>query len=328
MRRFELGDRGARVVSLQRALIALGHPLADDGDFGPKTLAAAQAYVQERTHDGVPPWLAEAIVADAAARRETMSIRTVGAWCGRASLARPERDMEFAVRHNINRLDIVVNDHATWRAPHPFTVRSRASIERLARLARRRGIEVHLMSWIMPHAKYIDGAAEALIPLCENVGAVSLQWDAEEPWTLAEQSMGYRRAAQHLKDAFEPLPIPMGVNGIGFAPVRKLGPLAEVCDYVVPQAYATSTSGQDPATAPKRFFRRWTDRFARPVVLGLAAYRQSGIEGYSISTAMDAAIASAQSTGVETVVYWSLRHIRGSKQVAASIRSILGGAQA
>jgi hypothetical protein len=45
------------------------------------------------------------------------------------------------------------------------------------------------MSWIMPHAAYIDRAAELLIPICDDVGASSLQWDAEEPWMLAQKPM-------------------------------------------------------------------------------------------------------------------------------------------
>ncbi|MDU4300256.1 MAG: N-acetylmuramidase family protein [Eikenella corrodens] len=42
------GDKGESVAVLQRALIAAGHPIAADGDFGDKTEAALLAYQQQR----------------------------------------------------------------------------------------------------------------------------------------------------------------------------------------------------------------------------------------------------------------------------------------
>lgn len=42
------GDKGEPVAVLQRALIAAGHPIAADGDFGDKTEAALIAYQQQR----------------------------------------------------------------------------------------------------------------------------------------------------------------------------------------------------------------------------------------------------------------------------------------
>lgn len=73
-------------------------------------------------------------------------VRTVGAWCGSTTLADPQRDVDFAVANHINRLDIVVNDHAAARAAIPFTLRSVESIRTLCRVAQRAGIETHLMS--------------------------------------------------------------------------------------------------------------------------------------------------------------------------------------
>lgn len=73
-----------------------------------------------------------------------------------------------------------------------------------------------------------------------------------------------------------------------------------------------------------KFHKRWTDLFGRPIVLGLAAYRQSGIPGHSVESAMRAAATAAVSTGVSTVVYWNLAAIRKSKTVADVIRGIAG----
>ncbi len=105
----------------------------------------------------------------------------------------------------------------------------------------------------MPHAAYIDQAAELLVPICEDVGASSLQWDAEEPWMLAHKPMDYREAAERIADRFSNLSCPMGANAIGFVSIAKFGPLADICDYVVPQAYSTTSSGVTPGDGQRQF---------------------------------------------------------------------------
>lgn len=251
------------------------------------------------------------------------SIRVVSAWCGSASLANPERDVAFAHAIGLNRLDLVVNDHSGWRKSSRFTVRNTDRIRRLVDLAQDRGIEVHFMSWIMPHADYIKGAADALIPLAESCNVKGIQWDAEEPWMRAERAMDYEAAAELLKDRFAIYRGAMGVNGIGYAPAEKFKPLAAVCDYVVPQCYVTRRNQGDPTKVPGKFYRRYKKHFDKPVVMGLAAYLQSGIRDYSPSGAITAAVqATRRLEGVDTIIYWSLRHIRGSKEVADAISRI------
>lgn len=250
--------------------------------------------------------------------------KSVGVWAGNATLANPTRDIDFCKDHNINRIDIVVNDHSAWRSPRDFTVRSATRLGRVADLAHAAGIEVHLMSWCMPHEKYIRQAASELIPLAEMLDAKSLQWDAEEPWTRAKKRLPYAEAAMILKESFEKLPCSMGINGIGYASTDKLGPLAAVCDYIVPQAYATAKNGMDPKKTPIKFHNRWRDKFNKPVVVGLAAYRQKGMKGYTEGEAIAAGIEGVKSLGtVDTVIYWSLFHIRKNPQVAKAVKNIL-----
>jgi hypothetical protein len=316
------------VTALQRALAKLGYPLDDDGEFGKKTLKAVQKHARDRTRKGAPAWQVAAIHAEAGTglgegQTATTGIESVGAWCGSSSLANPVRDVAFAVEHGLDRLDVIVNDHSKWREPSRFTIRTPDRIHRLCDAAKEAGVEVHLTSWIMPHADYIDRAADVLIPLCERVGAASLQWDAEEPWTRARRRLTYSKAAARIREAFADLRCPMGANGIGYTPRAKFGPLAEICDYLVPQAYATSTSGIKPEVAPGRFHRRWTEKFARPIVMGLAAYRQTGIAGHTPSSAIEAAVeATSALLDVHTILYWSLAAIRRSPNVARAIAGI------
>jgi hypothetical protein len=258
---------------------------------------------------------------------EPPGIRNVGVWCGLSSLKSPERDIAFCLEHRINRLDIIVNDHSKARSARDFTTYAPGEITRLCIMAHDNGIEPHLMSWIMPHDGYIKQAAERLVPLAQDCNVASVQWDAEEPWTLARRGLDYPTAAQRVKKAFENLHCPMGVNGIGYTPRKKFGPLADVCDYVVPQCYSTSSSGLRPEDVVPKFVRRWNRIFEaekpKKFVVGLAAYRQTKIPGHTVETAMRTALAGAQALeGIDTVIYWSLRHIRKNKRVAKVIASI------
>jgi len=250
---------------------------------------------------------------------------TIGMWTGRASLANPVRDVQLCMAHNIRRLDVIVNDHSGARATRSFDTFKESQIRTLVKTAQANGIDVHFMSWVMPHEAYIDRAAEVLVPLCNDLGVSSLQWDAEEPWTKAKSPMGYQAAAKRIADRFAGLKCEMGVNGIGYTPAEKFGPLHEICDYVVPQCYSTSTSGMKPTTVVPQCVRRWNKVFGgnKKMAIGLAAYKQSGIEGHTIESAMRSAFAGAEAIeGVDTVIYWSLSSVRLDSRVANVIREL------
>ncbi|HWB80572.1 MAG TPA: peptidoglycan-binding domain-containing protein [Nannocystaceae bacterium] len=322
-------SRGPEVQALQRALTKLGWPLVDDGVFGPKTLAAVQGYAGKRTATSAPDWLVAAISGEARTQpvpaTAAAKIRSIGAWAGTRALREPGPAVELAVRTKLQRIDIVVNDHSAARSPRKFDTHSVAKIEALAQRARDAGLEVHVTSWLMPHKAYISEAAAQLVPLCSKIGASSLQWDAEEPWTLAQQAMDRREAAAWLHERFTGLSCPMGANAIGFASVEKFGPLAEICDYVVPQAYATNTSKIAPEAAPPRFHDRYAKLFERPIAMGLAAYGQSGIAGHTPASAVRAAIDATAALGdVDTIIFWSLDWLRQSETVARAVAESRG----
>jgi len=248
---------------------------------------------------------------------------TIGMWTGRASLANPVRDVQLCLENNIRRLDVIVNDHSGARSARSFSTFQESKIRRLVELAHGNNIDVHFMSWVMPHQKYLEQAAEQLVPLCNDLGISSLQWDAEEPWTRAEKPMDYGKAAKFIADQFKDLKCEMGVNGIVYTPAKKFGPLYEMCDYVVPQCYSTSTSGMKPTTVVPTGVRRWNKVFGgdKKMAIGLAAYKQSDIEGHTIESAMQAAFAGAEAIeGVDTVIYWSLSSVRLNSTVAKMIR--------
>lgn len=65
-RLYWLGDKGADVAALQRALMREGYELEGgaDGELGPKTWAALQRYASDRGdwRPRLPPWIAPALL--------------------------------------------------------------------------------------------------------------------------------------------------------------------------------------------------------------------------------------------------------------------------
>lgn len=253
------------------------------------------------------------------------AIAKVGAWAGRADITNEKaiaRTVRAAKFLGLRRLDIICNDHAGARDPIPFDTYSPGDIVRAARAAQAAGLDVHLMSWIMPHASYLEAAVTRMRELVIMTGAESVQWDAEEPWTQAREPMDYRAAARLVGDSLAG--IPMGVNGIGYTPAEKFGPLAEVCDYLVPQCYATATSKLSPVDVVPKLVARYRRLFGagKRIVVGLAAFRQPPA-GYTVESGMRTAFAGAElDAGVDEVVYWSLGWIRKSAAVTRAVRAI------
>ncbi|NVB42690.1 peptidoglycan-binding protein [Pseudenhygromyxa sp. WMMC2535] len=278
--------------------------LSADGKVGPATYAE--------------------VLAAALAEDKLPAITKVGAWAGRQAMAAPAAAVDFCQRHGIDRLDVVVNDHSHARAPRDFDLLNRQRITALCEAARLADIEVHLMSWVMPHATYIRQAGELLLPLLAETGARSLQWDAEEPWTKAEAPMPYPEAAALIAEVFAERECQMGVNGIGFTPSESFGPLAEVCDYLVPQCYATATNGSRPDQIVSTCVSRWRKEFPseKPLAIGLAAFRQEGIEGFSPQQAMQASLLDVRAHGFDTVIYWSLRQLIESEDAQTVVSNI------
>lgn len=257
---------------------------------------------------------------------EPVGIQSVGAWVGQASFGDPARDVRFCRENNIDRLQIICNDHSKWRSARDFNTYDYDRIVRLAKEAKDAGIDVELMTWMMPHADYIDQAANTLLKLLDDTGGIGIEIDAEEPWTQAKGAMPYADAAARINERFRPGmgERELGVNFIGYTPVSKVGPLAAIADYGLVQAYATSSNTLKPETVVPKLYRRTRDKLnPQRIDVGLAAYRQSGIPGHTVRSAMTASLAGAQAIeGVTRVTYWSLRWIRKSHSVAQFIRGI------
>lgn len=255
-------------------------------------------------------------------------VRKVGAWTGWASMANDKAvaaTIKAATFLGLKRLDIIVNDFAAAREPTDFSTYDKRQIVALAKAAAGEEIDVHLMTWIMPHGTFIEAAGHQLRDLAQQTGARSIQFDAEEPWTQAKKALPYAEAAKRISTYFAGATL--GANAIVYTPAAKFGPLAEVCNYLVPQAYATSSSGLDPTTVVPKAAHRFRALFGKnkTIVAGLAAYRQPP-KGYTVESSMRAAFAGAvNDPTIHDVVYWSLGQIRQSAAVTKVVRALAAG---
>jgi len=242
-----------------------------------------------------------------------------------------KRDVGIARALGLTRLDVIVNDHSASRRDRPFDTYVRARILALCKAARDAGLEVVLLSWLLPFKDYILRAAGELNAIAAATGARSVCFDAEEPWSKAVDPLPYEVAAQLVEDQM--LELPWGVTGIGYANATKLGPLMRRSSFCIPQCYATrDTPLLPPEHVASTLVAHWKQIFpslvanGTPIHVGLAAYHQDGITGHTVEQALRAAFLDAERTGAADVVWWSLSAIRGDKRVQAAIKGLVSRA--
>jgi hypothetical protein len=215
-------------------------------------------------------------------------------------------------------------DEGVFRIP---PARERALAETIAGL-HRLGVSPHLVSWLRPSERYMNDAAGRLRALCMTWGVRSLQFDAEEPWTrhplLRGRGADAARAFLDRHWTFAAWPCPLGVTGITFVP-DSVVPLAERCDYVLPQAYSVAHANRvyRPGQTQRIAHERWS-RFGKPIVMGLAAWKLNRHGGLTQAQAMQKAILTTEHLVmpvVPEVAYWSLRWIGASAERTAFVRA-------
>jgi hypothetical protein len=241
-----------------------------------------------------------------------------GVWCRKPGFD----DIELAASLGFKRLDVMVHEVSKARTPVEFKLDWDASAyQNVVGKAMMEGIEeVHFTAWAMPYVTYMAYAGDTLQHLCQETGAHGIVLDAEEPWTLAKRPDYGSSATTFFAQAKG---CRTGITGIGYANFDKLEPLCRNADYLVPQCYSTNTSKVLPDRVGK-LADHWSRRFPdKLIVPGLAAYRQSGIDGYTTRTAMRTARAQFACAEFPDVIYWSLRQIKGSALIRETLRKML-----
>lgn len=242
---------------------------------------------------------------------EPDGLHRVGVWVGRAAIVNPKRTVCELKALGATDCYVMVNDFSRKRAVTRFSFYG--GVQGLADHLNAAGIRVHLTTWVMRHRSFVEQMCADLPVLARACKAVSVLGDLEEPWT---QSKGKGtlspKAAAALIAELWPDDIPLGVTGIGYASTRKLKPFAQLCSYLVPQAYSTRTSKLSCLNVGRRFVKIWASKFGKAEQrVGLAAYRQQGVKG-SDGTELDAMLKAIASVPpeVDEVIFWWLPTLR------------------
>lgn len=273
---------------------------------------------------------AAAIVFGAASSASAASSQSVpvagkvvsGVWIRQAALSKPATVAKLLATTGVKIANVMINDFAAKRSPTQFAHHDRARLVALSKAMRDAGLLVDVTTWVMPHETFIDGMADALPALLEQMGVRRVWLDAEEPWTKAKSPLPWLDAAQLVAEAI-PAEYPITLSAISYANADALRPLSRVCDYWSPQAYATTREGSsNPATIVGASVDRWRERFAgsprRGWVMGLAAYSQPS----NAASMMAPPVAQAIELDIPEVCYWSHTSLEATPAVRNFIKSV------
>lgn len=177
-------------------------------------------------------------------------------------------------------------------------------------------VSSHLVTWLRPTEAYMTRAAAALRPLCLSTGARSLLFDVEGPWVRNVAGESAARSVLARFWRFQDWPCYLGASGItGLDP--QVRPVAELCDYVLPQAYsvAKKSSLYRPGTTQRLAHKSWRD-LGKQITMGLAGWKLNRYGGISETASMQRSITATEDLRDPTVfevAYWSLHWLLGSK---------------
>ncbi len=194
-------------------------------------------------------------------------------------------------------------------------------VEETARRLGSLGVAAHLVTWLRPDERFVADAAHRLRPLCAAAGARSLMFDVEEPWTTGNSEARARAfLARHWP--FTGWPCALGATGITYIP-PSVRPVAERCDYVLPQAYSAHFQGAvyHPGATQPLAHRLWKG-LGKPIVMGLAGWNEIlRPGGISETEALQRAIVATEGLrdpAITDVAYWVLEGLAGER--AAFVR--------
>lgn len=245
--------------------------------------------------------------------------RELGAWFGAPELADVDAAVNRAVACGLTRADIFVNDHGFV----PFDTYDLAKVRRLVRALQEVGIRCSLTTWLRPTDEWVRGLETVVGPLAEELGC-DLTLDLEEPLTVALKNAAPAVVAEWARRTFAALrrttSADIAVTCIVYGNLAVLGPFLQLCDTIIPQAYATATyASQLPAGELERIAVTRYAPFGKRLILGQAAWNLVG--AYGARTAREAITASLRSVArlrVDGVRYWRIGWLWG--EVAQAIR--------
>lgn len=211
-----------------------------------------------------------------------------------------------------------------------------------AKMSWRYNLTPHFMVWAIRKQSAIEDTFDVLVPLIKDTGVESLMFDAEGTWHKGRE-IGPTAAAGIVRDVADEYSLKVGVTGLDRLH-STVKPLAEVCDYILPQAYSfwkpvqlcndgkhwSHSAHTFPGVQQRKAFESW-NLPSKDFVMGLACYwgdrpknrltptitdaqsmRFSMTETIAVWYDIDARLQKDPAAGkFRGAAYWSGKHLRG-----------------
>ena len=206
-----------------------------------------------------------------------------------------------------------------------------------AEALKKRGVRVHVMSWVSRQRTFIKAMCRWLIEICEQTEAASALLDAEGYWHKGK-GITPEDAAALVKSSLEGLSCALGVTGLSRLH-KTVRPLLDVCDYGLGQAYSIWKPNEsehwshDLSTEPgKQQLSSWASWGAadKPLVMGLSNYwaarpARFGLPKMSAEASLKKALEGAIQVGATEVAYWSLKWLGANTAAGEVARQMTAG---
>lgn len=206
---------------------------------------------------------------------------------------------------------------------------TRARLSATIRAIQGDGIDVHVLWYPWPTVAAATHAGDVLGELAVEHGLRSGLLDLEENWTqFSGSGTDHHAAADALFASYrKATTVPLGVTGIPFHDVAKLGHAVRSADYVLTQGYSSTARGYTPGRIQRVAHARWRG-YGKPVVAALAAYKQQGAGGMSAARAIATAVEAVRELDMPSVselAWWSLSDLVPGTAVHAAVAALTKG---
>ncbi len=176
------------------------------------------------------------------------------------------------------------------------------------------GADAHLMVFPSPTLAYTQQMVDGVLEVLDAAQPRSVLLDAEDNWrrrgVSSQRSQSVDEIRRRLLPELHERNIALGFTDFMLNDAGRM--LAEICDYVLPQAYSTTASGRrEPGEMQERLHRTYAS-LDKPIVPALAAWklrRRRGRPQESVYDTMRYTLESVMqlsNPSCREVAYWSL----------------------
>lgn len=195
---------------------------------------------------------------------------------------------------------------------------------------------IHLMVFPRPNVRYMRVAINEILPILREFRIKSLLLDAEGNWRGTRDQLrinsrvtrNHIGAAQYINDHLKP---ELGSTLLGFTDdmVTERGRvLANICDYVMPQAYSTNDHPLTNRYPREMQTRRYGyfETFSKPMIFALAAWDLLRPRNYPNATEYETMMYTLNTLiklyNPTQVAYWSLPAMGGNIEIERFLKDL------